>query len=79
MNYTICISPNCASCTDILNTLNEMKIKLEVKDINSDIDCSISIIPALFKGKRLIAYGKDIINYFRKKKIENNAKLLEKI
>lgn len=43
-----------------------MKIKVEIKDVQLEQNCDVSIIPALFKGKKLIAYGKDIVYYFKK-------------
>ena len=68
MSYTLCISPSCPSCEEILGLLDEMKINISVRNIQQDNTCEVSIIPALFKGKRLIAYGKDIVRYFKKHK-----------
>ena len=44
-----------------------MKVSVEIKDVQKVKNCDVSIIPALFKGKKLIAYGKDIIHYFKKR------------
>ena len=68
MSYTLCISPSCPSCEEILGLLENMKVKVNVRNIQTEMDCKVSIIPALFKGKRLIAYGKDIVRYFKKHK-----------
>jgi len=68
MSYTLCISPSCPSCEEILALLKEMEVKIKVRDLQQDEYCEVSIIPALFKGKRLIAYGKDIVRYFKKLK-----------
>jgi len=68
MSYTLCISPSCPSCEEILGLLKDMKVKVNVQNLQLENDCEVSIIPALFKGKRLIAYGKDIVRYFKKHK-----------
>ena len=67
MNYSLCISPTCPNCIFVLESLNEMKISLKVKNIDKQEHslCPSPIIPALYQGKTLIAYGKDIIKYFK--------------
>lgn len=45
-----------------------MKVEFELKTLEADDDCEIAIIPALFHEKRLIAYGNDILSYFKQKK-----------
>jgi hypothetical protein len=66
MSYTLCISTSCASCEKIIGLLQDMKVKVDIKDVQLEQNCDVSIIPALFKGNKLIAYGKDIVSYFKK-------------
>ncbi len=66
MSYTLCISASCPSCEKIIGLLHDMKVIVDIKDVQLESNCDVSIIPALFKGNKLIAYGKDIVYYFRK-------------
>lgn len=69
MSYTICISPSCANCQEIMLKLKEMNVEFEAKNIELEKNCEVSIIPALFMGTQLIAYGKDILRYFKRKEL----------
>ncbi|NJO90903.1 MAG: hypothetical protein HC831_19530 [Chloroflexia bacterium] len=60
MSYTLCISASCPSCEKIINLLQDMKVKVNIKDVQLEPNCDVSIIPALFKGNKLIAYGKTL-------------------
>ncbi len=73
MSYTLCISASCPSCEKIIGLLQDMKVKVNIKDVQLEPNCDVSIIPALFKGNKLIAYGKDIVFYFRKHKKNREA------
>ncbi len=66
MNYTIYISPTCQSCISTLQSLEEMNVQIIIRNIYTN-ENSLSpspIIPALYRGHSLIAYGNDIIKYF---------------
>jgi len=66
MDYTICISPTCPNCISTLQSLEKMNIDLLVRNINTSETslCPSPIVPALYKGHNLIAYGGDIVKYF---------------
>ena len=66
MDYTICISPTCPSCISTLQSLEKMNVDIFIRNINKNNNslCPSPIIPALYKGEHLIAYGKDIVKYF---------------
>ncbi|MDF1546944.1 MAG: hypothetical protein P1P88_03930 [Bacteroidales bacterium] len=68
MSYIICITPSCTICHEILQKLEDIEVEFKIKNLEIDDDCHVSIIPALFYEDNLIAYGKDIINYFKHKK-----------
>jgi glutaredoxin len=67
-SYTLCVSAFCPSCKRVIGLLQDMNVKVEIKDVQLEKNCQVSIIPALFKGNKLIAYGKDIVYYFKKRK-----------
>ena len=66
MDYTICISPTCPSCISTLKSLEEMKVEINVRniDVSENTLYTSPIIPALYCGHNLIAYGNDIVRYF---------------
>ncbi len=66
MDFTICISPTCPTCISTLRCLEEMNVILTVRNIEKSEHslCPSPIIPALYYGYNLIAYGNDIIKYF---------------
>lgn len=67
MNYSICISPACPYCNYVLKSLKKMDIVVNIKNIEKQKNkfCISPIVPALYRGRILIAYGKDIIKYFK--------------
>ncbi len=67
MNYSLCISPTCPNCISVLKSLNEMKISINIKNIEKQKNktCVSPIVPALYRGRKLVAYGKDIIKHFK--------------
>lgn len=67
MDYTICISHTCPTCVSTLQSLKNMNINLIVKNIDTDDNSWFvsPIIPALYLGHSLIAYGNDIVKYFK--------------
>lgn len=66
MDYTLCISPTCPTCISTLQSLEEMNVHLTIRNINNGEYslCPSPIIPALYHGHNLIAYGNDIVKYF---------------
>lgn len=59
--------------------LRKMKIKPNVKNVELDQSCDVSIIPALFYGDKLLAYGKDIVYYFKNKNESEVKAIGEKV
>ncbi len=68
MNYTICISPTCPTCISTLQSLEEMNVTINIRNIDTTENslCPSPIIPALYRGHNLIAYGNDIVKYFNR-------------
>ncbi len=66
MDYTICINPTCPACISTLQSLKEMNVNIIIRNINTSKNflCPSPIIPALYHGPKLIAYGNDIVKYF---------------
>lgn len=66
MDYTICVSPTCPTCISTLQSLKNMDVNLIIKNIEKEGNSWYvsPIIPALYHGRNLIAYGNDIIKYF---------------
>ena len=44
-----------------------MKISINIKNIEKQKNktCVSPIVPALYRGRKLVAYGKDIIKHFK--------------
>lgn len=66
MDYTICISLTCPTCISTLQSLKNMNVNIIIRNIDA-IESSwfvSPIIPALYHGHNLIAYGNDIVKYF---------------
>ena len=68
-NYTLYVDNNCSSCKKIQHFIHENNIPVNTVNIdeeNYDLPFSIIIIPALVKGKKLLAYGPDITPHLEK-------------
>ena len=64
MKYTIYINDHCIGCDKVLNFIEKENIDCEVINIEKGGTApavNLLVFPALFIGKRLIAYGEDII------------------
>ena len=66
MDFIICISPTCPNCISTLQSLEEMNVNITIRNIETSGNflCPSPIIPALYRGHNLIAYGNDIVKYF---------------
>ena len=68
MRYTIYINDHCIGCDKVLKFLEEENIDCKVINIEKDSigpPVDLLVFPALFLGKRLVAYGEDIIDRFK--------------
>ena len=68
MKYTVYISNHCIVCDKVLKFLEKEKIDCKVVNVEKDNitpPVNLLVFPALFLGKRLVAYGEDIIGKFR--------------
>lgn len=64
----IYVGKNCHDCKEVIETINKHKALFEVNDI--DKSCKkppipLFVFPSLFKDEKLIAYGFDIIVWFK--------------
>ncbi|MEM6270772.1 MAG: glutaredoxin domain-containing protein [Bacteroidota bacterium] len=63
MEYTLFISDGCESCDKVAHHLREKRIAFRVVDLSDpevETPEGLLIVPALFQGGRLLAYGPDI-------------------
>lgn len=53
-----------------------MEVSIKIKNIEKQTNksCVSPIVPALYKGRKLIAYGKDIIKHFNAQTNERSPK-----
>ena len=67
MSYTLYIRNHCQGCSRILKALAGMGLNMHVINLDEEMNSSgIIIVPALFNGHRLLAYGDDIAAYLSK-------------
>jgi len=69
MSYTLFVGENCHQCSEVASYLKEVQIEVEKVNIDQSTQeppVNVFAFPVLFKGKELIAYGSDIIDYFKK-------------
>ena len=67
MNLTLFITTNCGTCEKVKSKLNifvksNPQLNLQIKEIESVNSKNIIIVPALFVGNTLFAYGEFDIN-----------------
>ena len=70
MKYTLYISENCESCLKVINELQSTTERFIVVNLDREketVPKNILIIPALFSGNKLLAYGGDIIDFVNRK------------
>ena len=65
------VTDQCVACTIAVEFIEENKIECRVVHLVSGArdqgEANILVFPALIKSGNLIAYGKDIIGYFKKR------------
>ncbi len=68
--YSVYTIPDCRSCDKIIDYIQSNQIDCRVINYHDEKpNLPIFIFPALFYNDRLIAYGDDIITYFKNLKV----------
>ena len=65
MKYTVYINEHCIGCDKVLKYIEKENIDCDVVNVEKGgpaPDVNLLVYPAPFLGKRLIAYGEDIID-----------------
>lgn len=69
MSYTLFIGKECPACHEVKTYLEDATVSFETVDLNEGQARPelryVRIVPALFRGNKLLAYGTDIISYFK--------------
>ena len=63
MDYTLYITENCPGCRRVLDRMAADEINIEVRDVSDGMDGgqnAPSLVPALYLGNKLLAYGDEI-------------------
>ena len=67
MSAKLFIKENCPACTEVRSYLENNGSNIEIVDLDKSGEMPgsnyVQIVPALFEGKKLMAYGADIITY----------------
>jgi len=67
--YQLYVGNQCKGCEKIITFLHQNNINITIINIDEE-DCnlpfSLMIVPALVKDNKLIGYGDDIKNHFKK-------------
>jgi glutaredoxin len=64
----IYVGKSCHDCKEVIETINKHKASFEVIDIDKGgkkPPLPLFVFPSLFKDEKLIAYGFDIIDWFK--------------
>lgn len=70
MSYTIFIGDDCHECDEVVEYMSANHPEVPVYNLDRDPErppSHIYVRPTLFKDKDLVAYGSDIIRYFKDK------------
>ncbi len=69
MSYTLYIGDDCHECDEVVDFIKANGTEIRVVNIDQENETppvKVYIRPSLFKDGDLVAYGSDIIGYFKK-------------
>lgn len=69
MSYTVYIGDDCHECDEVVEYIKANQPDIPIYNLDHDDKVppqKIYVRPTLFKGNDVIAYGGDIIRYFKK-------------
>lgn len=68
MSYTVFIGDDCHECDEVVEYMKANKPNVPIYNLDRDDKkppLNIYVRPTLFKDEEVIAYGSDIIKYFK--------------